>query len=133
MDKVTVKTKQFGEISKLDNGNFSMTDAQVYAQLEECGLPNAKEVMKTVKAAKEKFAAKAYEFLGEQLKDTLEDQTLVAGTGDLLGKVVKATASTADVGTAPVVGFVSKPMFSVDSYQQKRISFWTNFIPASHA
>ena len=82
MDKVTVKTKQFGEISKLDNGNFSMTDAQVYAQLEECGLPNAKEVMKTVKAAKEKFAAKAYEFLGEQLKDTLEDQTLVAGTGD---------------------------------------------------
>ena len=61
------------------------------------------------------------------------NDALVAGTGDLLGKVAKATASTADVGTAPVVGFVSKPMFSVDSYQQKRISFWTNFIPASHA
>ena len=61
------------------------------------------------------------------------NDALVAGTGDLLGKVAKATASTADIGTAPVVGFVSKPMFSVDSYQQKRISFWTNFIPASHA
>ena len=61
------------------------------------------------------------------------NDVLVAGTGDNLGKVVQGTASTADIGTAPVVGFVSRATFTVDSYQQKRISFWTNFIPVSHA
>jgi len=61
------------------------------------------------------------------------NDALIPGTDDKLGKVVKATASTADVGTAPVVGFVSKAAFKVESYGQDRISFWTNFIPASHA
>jgi len=82
MDKVVVKTKAFGEISKLENGNFSMTDKQVFEALESRGLPNAKEVLKAVRAAKEKFAADVYEFLGGELKKTKEDQCLIAGTGD---------------------------------------------------
>ena len=61
------------------------------------------------------------------------NDAVVAGTGDYLGKVVKATASTADIGTAPVIGFVSRSKFKVESYGQDRISFWTNFIPVSHA
>lgn len=61
------------------------------------------------------------------------NDVLVAGTGDDLGKVVKGTASTADIGTAPVIGFVSRAKFKVESYGQDRISFWTNFIPVSHA
>jgi len=82
MDKVTVKTKQFGEISKLDNGNYSMTDSQLIAALEARGLPQAKEVLKTVRAAKEAFTKDAIELLGGEMKKTLEDQCLVAGTGD---------------------------------------------------
>lgn len=61
------------------------------------------------------------------------NDALIPGTGDYIGKVVKATATTADIGTAPIVGFVSKAAFKVESYGQNRISFWTNFIPATHA
>lgn len=63
------------------------------------------------------------------------NDVLVAGTSasGMLGKVVKGTASTADIGTAPVIGFVSRAKFKVESYGQDRISFWTNFIPVSHA
>jgi hypothetical protein len=57
------------------------------------------------------------------------NDALIPGTGDNLGKIVKSSGA---IGAAPVVGFVSRAMFSVDSYQQKRISFWTNFIPATH-
>ena len=61
------------------------------------------------------------------------NDVLVAGTSTYAGKVVKGTASTADIGTAPVIGFVSRAKFKVESYGQDRISFWTNFIPVSHA
>ena len=61
------------------------------------------------------------------------NDALIPGTDTFIGKVVKATASTADLGTAPIVGFVSKAAFKVESYGQDRISFWTNFIPAAHA
>ena len=61
------------------------------------------------------------------------NDALIPGTDTFIGKVVKATASTADLGTAPIVGFVSKAAFKQEAYGQDRISFWTNFIPASHA
>lgn len=63
------------------------------------------------------------------------NDAVVAGTGDDLGKVVPFTGTDpyASGATAAVIGFVSRPMFKVDSYQQTRISFWTNFIPAAHA
>ena len=34
---------------------------------------------------------------------------------------------------SPIVGFVSKPAYEMEPYQQKRISFWANFIPAAHS
>lgn len=63
------------------------------------------------------------------------NDAVVAGAGDDIGKVVPFTGTNpfAVGATVAVIGFVSKGIFSVDSYQQKRISFWTNFIPAAHA
>ena len=62
------------------------------------------------------------------------NDVLIPGTtaGVDLGFVTLPASSTVGIGAAPVVGFVSRATFAVDSYQQKRISFWTNFIPATH-
>ena len=66
------------------------------------------------------------------------NDALVAGTGDLIGKLVPATVAGnknpyAAGNTTAVLGFVSRSKFVVPSYQQNRISFWTNFIPAAHS
>ena len=62
------------------------------------------------------------------------NDVLIPGTtaGYDLGFVTLPASSSVGIGAAPVVGFVSRATFTVDSYQQKRISFWTNFIPATH-
>ena len=65
------------------------------------------------------------------------NDALIAATGDNLGKIDVAPATLKDPyaagNTSPVIGFVSKATFTVDAYQQKRISFWANFIPAAHS
>ena len=80
MDRKIVKTKEFGEIAQQDDGSYVMTDAQLYDQFEKRGLENAKEVIKTVRKVREDFALDAYRFLGQKVKETKEDQYLVAGT-----------------------------------------------------
>ena len=67
------------------------------------------------------------------------DALIVGSTAGVdLGKVDVADSTAYknlySAGNAsPVVGFVSKATFTVDAYQQKRISFWTDFIPAAHS
>ena len=67
------------------------------------------------------------------------DALIVGSTAGVdLGKIDVAGSSIFNnpygVGnTSPIIGFVSKATFTVDAYQQKRISFWANFIPAAHA
>ena len=66
------------------------------------------------------------------------DALIVGSTAGVdLGKIDVAPATLknpyAAGNTSPVIGFVSKATFTVDAYQQKRISFWANFIPAAHS
>ena len=67
------------------------------------------------------------------------DALIVGSTAGVdLGKIDVAGSSVFNnpYGTgnpSPIIGFVSKATFTVDAYQQKRISFWANFIPAAHA
>lgn len=65
------------------------------------------------------------------------NDALIAATGNDLGKIDVAPATLknpyAAGNTSPVIGFVSRATFTVDAYQQKRISFWANFIPAAHS
>ena len=82
MDKIIVKTKQFGEISQNDKGEYLMTDAQKYEQLEKRGLENAKEVVKAVQKATEALSLDVYQFLGEKVKETKQDQFMSVGTGN---------------------------------------------------
>ena len=66
------------------------------------------------------------------------DALIVGSTAGVdLGKIDVAPATLknpyAAGNASPVIGFVSKATFTVDAYQQKRISFWANFIPAAHS
>ena len=66
------------------------------------------------------------------------DALIVGSTAGVdLGKIDVAPATLKNPysagNTSPVIGFVSKATFTVDAYQQKRISFWANFIPAAHS
>ena len=47
------------------------------------------------------------------------------------GKLTKVTAKPfATSGSQPILGFVSRVPYTNPAYNQKRIGFWTNFIPA---
>jgi len=81
MDKKEVDSP-FGKIAQTDNGDYVMTDSQVYEQFEKHGLENAKEVLKTVEKTKQAFAQDVYKFLGEKVVETKTDQFLTAGTGN---------------------------------------------------
>ena len=59
------------------------------------------------------------------------NDALIAGTSDTIGKVTVAT-SAGKVGTAPVLGFVSRKPFVMAAYGQDRVAFFTNFIPVTH-
>lgn len=65
------------------------------------------------------------------------DAVVVAG-GSNTGKITVGD-STANKnpytagGSAAVVGFVTRGAFTVEAYQQKRVSFWTDFIPVAHS
>jgi len=66
------------------------------------------------------------------------DALIVGSTAGVdLGKIDVAPATLknpyAAGNTSPVIGFVSKATFTVEAYSQKRISFWTDFIPAAHS
>jgi len=82
MDKILVKTAEFGEIYQNDKGEYSLTDKQLYELLEKNGLPNAKEVLKTVNDAKANIALEGYKFLAAKAKETKEDQFISFGTGN---------------------------------------------------
>lgn len=57
------------------------------------------------------------------------NDALVAGTGDNLGKVVKATSG---LGSESILGFVSLAP-STDEHGNKRLAFFTAFVPAAGA
>ena len=81
MDKIEVDSP-FGKISQTDNGDYLMTDSQLYSEYEKRGLENAKEVLKAVDKTKQSFAKDVYQFLGEKVKESKQDQFLTAGTGN---------------------------------------------------
>ncbi len=58
------------------------------------------------------------------------NDALVPATGDDIGKVAKAT--TQPGGAVPYVGFVSRAVYAASNYGHSRLSFFMNFIPASH-
>jgi len=55
------------------------------------------------------------------------NDALVAGTGDNLGKIVKATSG---IGSEPVLGFVSVPPRK-DEHGNTRLAFLAAFVPAA--
>lgn len=55
------------------------------------------------------------------------NDALVAGTGDNLGKVVKATSG---IGSESILGFVSLAP-ATDEHGNKRLAFFTAFVPAA--
>ena len=57
------------------------------------------------------------------------NDALVAGTGDNLGKVVKATSG---LGSESILGFVSLAP-ATDEHGNKRLAFFTAFVPAAGA
>lgn len=61
----------------------------------------------------------------------VNDALTAAGSTDI-GKVTGATAApyASDGSSQPILGFVSRVPYTNDAYLQKRIGFWTCFIPA---
>lgn len=63
----------------------------------------------------------------------LVNDALTASNADdaTKGKLKRATAVPFKAsGSQPILGFVSRVPYTNDAYLQKRIGFWTNFIPA---
>ena len=59
------------------------------------------------------------------------NDALTAGKTTNIGKLIKATAAPfLASGSQPILGFVSRVPYTNPAYNQKRIGFWTNFIPA---
>lgn len=76
-EKQTIKSP-FGELSVEDHV-ISMSQSQLIDAYEQNGLPNAKETLKAVDAARDKIVEKAGVFLSEQVKKDLQPWTLKAG------------------------------------------------------
>lgn len=59
------------------------------------------------------------------------NDALTAATSTDIGKLKVATQVPFKAsGSEPILGFVSRVPYTNDAYLQKRIGFWTNFIPA---
>jgi len=59
------------------------------------------------------------------------NDALTAASSTDIGKLKVATAVPFKAsGSVPILGFVSRVPYTNDAYLQKRIGFWTNFIPA---
>lgn len=62
------------------------------------------------------------------------NDALIAASGDDIGKLTIATAQPFKAsGSQPILGFVSRVPYMQEAYLQKRIGFYTNFIPAANA
>ena len=75
----TVKTA-LGELEfDKKNNRYIMSTPQLYAKLEEKGLANPKEVLDTVKAAKDALLQEMAHFVSDKAKETMKDTYIVAG------------------------------------------------------
>lgn len=75
----TVKTA-LGELSfDKKNNHYTMTSSQLYKELEDAGLPNAKEVIQATIKARDKVLQKMAHFASDEAKKTMADTTISAG------------------------------------------------------
>ena len=61
------------------NNRYIMSSSQLYAKLEEAGLPNAKEVIETLHKAEGKVQQEFAHFTSDEALKTMQDTTLSAG------------------------------------------------------
>lgn len=102
-DAKELEVKGLGMVTKVSDGKFKMSNADVAAYFKEHGVDDYQETLKVFNQAKSQFAADAVDhLLKPALLETKQDQSLRAGSGDgridvdLIGKVTRRNIQTGE-------------------------------------